>query len=88
MDKVSINIDFFECPICLEIFKKPRILTCGHSICELCIINIVSSKYFINNNSLYISCPECASLNIFQNIKKMPINYSLLKLINNINVWF
>ncbi|KFH10127.1 zinc finger, C3HC4 type (RING finger) domain-containing protein [Toxoplasma gondii VAND] len=37
-----------ECPICLEKFecgemRRPKVLTCGHSICFLCILRILST---------------------------------------------
>ena len=34
-----------ECPICLEILKKPiRILKCGHNLCEVCLHNLITSR--------------------------------------------
>ncbi|XP_043942094.1 zinc-binding protein A33-like isoform X2 [Protopterus annectens] len=47
--------DFEEelyCPICLETFKTPVILDCGHNFCEHCI-----TVYW--NKANILSCPEC-----------------------------
>ena len=39
-----------ECSICLNIFKLPIVLICGHTFCKKCILE--QKKY---NNK----CPEC-----------------------------
>ncbi|XP_043942121.1 zinc-binding protein A33-like [Protopterus annectens] len=47
--------DFLQelnCPVCLELFKDPVILECGHSFCKTCI-----DKTW--NSAKNISCPEC-----------------------------
>ncbi|XP_043942122.1 nuclear factor 7, brain-like [Protopterus annectens] len=47
--------DFLEelnCPVCLELFKDPVILKCGHSFCKTCIDKVW-------NSAKNISCPEC-----------------------------
>ena len=41
-----------ECPVCLEIFRDPRVLvTCGHTLCKGCIDNIVHGSSVL--------CPVC-----------------------------
>lgn len=47
--------NLLECPVCLIIFKEPRILTeCGHTFCDKCISDIINKK-----NSEKIICPIC-----------------------------
>ncbi|KJH40886.1 zinc finger, C3HC4 type [Dictyocaulus viviparus] len=42
----------FCCSICMNVFRKPSMLTCGHSFCAECI-----QHWLIEN----ISCPTCRS---------------------------
>lgn len=49
-----------SCSICTEIFEKPRILVCGHTLCEKCIHGLIrnsTEKSMIDNFfvCLYIS---------------------------------
>ena len=47
-----ILLKAYECPVCLDILKDPKILVnCGHSICEQC------SKAISGFGS--ITCPQC-----------------------------
>lgn len=40
--------EMLECSICLEPFKQPTVLQCGHSYCKSCIIGFKDKK-----------CPFC-----------------------------
>ena len=43
--------DNFSCPVCYQLFRNPKYLTCHHSYCEQCLEKMqVQSK---------IICPEC-----------------------------
>ncbi|XP_043942102.1 zinc-binding protein A33-like [Protopterus annectens] len=44
--------EVLKCPVCLEIYKDPVIVECGHSFCRECI----DIFWDYNKN---ISCPEC-----------------------------
>ena len=69
-DKKNME-DTLTCPICLEIYKHPRNLSCGHPFCTTCLFMIK-----INNS---ITCPICRIPTIFTN------NFSLIDLnVNNI----
>lgn len=53
--KMSINEleDQLLCPICLEIFKEPLMLQCGHSYCKSCLGSLLC------NLDQQLLCPEC-----------------------------
>ncbi|XP_037317990.2 zinc-binding protein A33-like [Pungitius pungitius] len=42
------------CPVCLELFRDPVILECGHHFCQLCIIQCWEAKA-----DELSSCPKC-----------------------------
>ena len=48
---VKMATDNLSCPVCFQLFKKPKYLPCHHSYCEHCLEKMqVQSK---------IICPEC-----------------------------
>lgn len=42
------------CPVCLELFRDPVILECGHHFCQVCIIQCWEAKA-----DELSSCPKC-----------------------------
>jgi len=46
-----------QCPICLDHLKVPRMTTCGHCFCSVCI-----SRFFIHAQDTWERCPLCAAL--------------------------
>ena len=65
LDKYSsqkTNYDF-NCPICLEIFTNPVVVTCGHTFCNKCITSWLKE-------SRDIVCPMCRTkiLTVSRNI--------------------
>lgn len=42
------------CPVCLELFRDPVILECGHHFCQVCIIQCWEAKA-----DEISSCPKC-----------------------------
>ncbi|KAF8362337.1 hypothetical protein PRIPAC_89260 [Pristionchus pacificus] len=65
--------DQCSCSICFETFDsikcKPRVLDCGHTFCEVCLLN---EKLGPSNQ---IKCPNCSKIHKLSNEKELPINY-------------
>ena len=77
-----------ECPICIDTFNNPRVLPCGHSICEECLINIIKNNSKSIQGRLVMTCPECRFVFIIKNISNIPLNITLKNIIdkeNNLN---
>ncbi|MED6186302.1 hypothetical protein PIB30_065405 [Stylosanthes scabra] len=69
-----------ECPVCLERyddqFSIPRVLSCGHSVCEACLVEL--PLRFPNT----IRCPACTQLVKYsseQGPSSLPKNIDLLR---------
>ncbi|VFV20988.1 e3 ubiquitin-protein ligase [Lynx pardinus] len=45
--------DRLQCPICLEVFKEPMMLQCGHSYCKGCLVNL---SHHLDSE---LRCPVC-----------------------------
>ena len=43
--------DLNECPVCMEVYEKPQILLCSHSLCERCLDRITFNET--------VRCPLC-----------------------------
>ncbi|XP_005103551.1 serine-rich adhesin for platelets [Aplysia californica] len=77
------------CPICMELFRQPRRLPCGHSYCHVCIKAMLESKavesgsYF--NYSRPLVCPECrdeVNVDFIKGIEGLPVDFKLSKLVD------
>ncbi|XP_055060367.2 tripartite motif-containing protein 16-like [Misgurnus anguillicaudatus] len=53
--RVSVELDQFKCPICLELLTNPVSINCGHSFCKSCI----QRKWDGDANTGVYSCPLC-----------------------------
>ncbi|XP_004455914.1 ret finger protein-like 4B [Dasypus novemcinctus] len=47
-----------KCPVCLEFFYKPVLLSCGHTFCFNCMKNWFRERRFTN-----LTCPLCREVN-------------------------
>lgn len=69
-----------ECPVCWDYFDDsthvPRILRCGHTICELCLI---SRPLEVRLGQQCIDCPECHSPCLWRGVREFPKNFILLR---------
>ena len=48
--------DQLTCPVCLDPYIQPRLLTCFHVYCEHCLDKMVSSY---EESQLSVTCPKC-----------------------------
>ena len=84
LDSIIYNknklIDIISCPICLEKYKHPRNLKCGHPFCTTCL-------HMININN-EITCPVCRQITKFDEnnlLIHLPINSILVSIIDESN---
>ncbi|XP_038574644.1 E3 ubiquitin-protein ligase TRIM8-like isoform X2 [Micropterus salmoides] len=46
--------EMLTCPVCRDIFKDPRQLPCGHSMCKGCLDNVID-----HSSDTLLPCPVC-----------------------------
>ena len=75
MKKVTSHL---TCPICYELYKKPKYLPCYHSYCEECLVKLV-----VQSN---ITCPECRKTSIapIGGVKQLPNNFFINRLLDEV----
>ena len=69
---------YLNCPICYELYKQPKYLTCYHSYCEECLVKLV-----VQSN---ITCPECRKTSVVPSggVKQLPNNFFINRLLDEI----
>ncbi|XP_041485978.1 tripartite motif-containing protein 45-like [Lytechinus variegatus] len=58
VEKASCSSQDLICPLCLDIFDEPTILTCGHTFCRKCL-----KKYDLTHQDIdHMACPLCREI--------------------------
>ena len=75
MKKVTGHL---TCPVCYELYKKPKYLPCYHSYYEECLVKLV----VLSN----ITCPECRKTSGVPSggVKKLPSNFLINRLLDEV----
>lgn len=65
------------CPICLEVFKDPAMLQCGHSYCRDCLWGLMKESH------IHLLCPVCRQE---VDYSSSPPNVTLKRLIETLKI--
>ena len=63
------------CPLCLDIFKDPRVLSCQHNYCKSCLEKLISQS----RGPQTIFCPECRKPT--DSTAELPVAFKINRLI-------
>ncbi|XP_030830792.1 tripartite motif-containing protein 2-like [Strongylocentrotus purpuratus] len=71
-----------ECPVCLNTFSDPKILSCSHTYCKACLDNLLEC----HGNNQMLQCPVCRAETKVpnQDVSKLPANLALKSLIQDV----
>ena len=77
MKKVASHL---TCPVCYELYKKPKYLPCYHSYCEQCSVKLQKA------GSDSITCPECRKTSAIPSggIKQLPNNFFINRIVDEV----
>ena len=77
------KIGYLTCPLCYELYKKPKYLPCYHSYCEECLVNLLESG---NQESNILTCPECKQTSTVptEGVQKLPNNFFINRLLDEL----
>ncbi|XP_057299034.1 E3 ubiquitin-protein ligase TRIM69-like isoform X2 [Hydractinia symbiolongicarpus] len=79
------NLRYLKCKICLDFYKNPKNLRCGHSYCKNCLDN---NLIFREDGSAEISCPlKCKSsmlIGKLETTSSLPTNYALSQIVEDV----
>ena len=77
-----VSAQSLECPVCLSIFKDPKIQSCSHTFCKACLDNLLEC----HGNQQKLRCPVCRAdtqvLN--QDVSMLQTNLALKSLIEDV----
>ena len=51
--------EHIKCPVCLDVFAKPKLLACSHALCSKCIDHLPVD---IDEGRYIVKCPTCRKL--------------------------
>ncbi len=77
------RLDDWECPICFETSPTPKVLPCGHSVCQCCVQQLKTDAE--QNASADFDCPVCRSLCPIASADLLPTNFALSWMIEQQN---
>eukprot|EP00057_Strongylocentrotus_purpuratus_P007326 XP_011661800.1 PREDICTED: tripartite motif-containing protein 59-like [Strongylocentrotus purpuratus] len=71
-----------ECPVCLNTFTDPKILSCSHTYCKTCLDNLLEC----HGSDQMLRCPVCRAETKVpnQDVSKLPANLALKPLIEDV----
>ncbi|CAL4167883.1 unnamed protein product [Meganyctiphanes norvegica] len=73
-------MEALECDVCHfqvnEVNRKPRNLTCGHTVCSLCL------GILKKGNS--ITCPTCRQVFTVVSVDELPVNFGVIKVLRSL----
>ncbi|XP_072496339.1 E3 ubiquitin-protein ligase TRIM50 [Notamacropus eugenii] len=67
-----------QCPVCLEVFKEPLMLQCGHSYCKDCLNSLA------HHLGSQLFCPVCRQ--VVPDVSSSPPNVSLAQVIEALHL--
>ena len=76
-EKVLVDSHELTCPVCLELFKKAKYLSCHHSYCEGCLEKLLQEHF-------KIICPECNKETTVPEggVKNLPNNFHINRMVD------
>uniref|UniRef100_A0A8C4NJ37 Uncharacterized protein n=1 Tax=Eptatretus burgeri TaxID=7764 RepID=A0A8C4NJ37_EPTBU len=72
---IGDSLDELTCPVCLELYKKPTTLPCGHSFCYVCINECWESR----KDHVDCFCPSCRE--VYTQKPKLKVNMIIVNLV-------
>lgn len=80
-----------KCNVCLDFYKDPRILSCGHTFCAECLGKLIKPAIHANSisarfNEQIIACPVCRKIDVTRGgVAGLSKNYTVADLVDSLH---
>ena len=79
-DEDNLGYNLWDCPVCLDQIKQPKMLRCQHSFClDPCLQNMVVTEY--RNGRKKIKCAICDKSYVVNSLDAIPDNLQMKNLL-------
>eukprot|EP00659_Diplonema_papillatum_P009705 gene9705-15071_t len=69
------------CPVCLDLYKFPVTLQCGHNVCKGCVLG-TNARHGGGGRSMKVCCAVCRDVSRYVDERDLAINQNLMELID------
>ncbi len=66
-----------ECPICLGVMEEPKLLHCGHNLCQECAAKTGKVLKERNAHIFSVPCPLCQKTTSVKAVDGLTTNFEL-----------
>jgi len=76
------DVALLKCSICLDVYRKPKLLRCGHTFCEECLTQLQLSSR--ESGAADFACPECRENVVIspRGIEHLAPNFTIQRLLD------
>ena len=77
----DLKNDFLTCPLCLQLYKNPKLLLCQHTFCLKCLEEYARHNYFPRGKCVCPYCKQTVPVPEDGDLSNLPNNFLVVGLL-------